>query len=76
MVISKDGYLDDTRRFHLELALTTRHTAMHSLLSNIPAAEREAVSDVLVRALQDITERLRPHLPSVPAVGAAYPPAE
>jgi hypothetical protein len=75
MVISKDRYLDDTRRFHLELALTTRHTAMHSLLSSLSAAEREAISDVLVRALQEITELLRPHVSSA-AVAAGSPPAE
>lgn len=58
MRIVRERYLDDTRRFHLELALTTRHTAMHSLLSSLPAEEQEALGDVLIRTLEDIASRL------------------
>ena len=61
MVIAKDRYLDDTRRFHLELALTTRHTAMHSLLSSLSAEERDAIGDVLLRAMDEIAARLQVH---------------
>lgn len=59
MVIARERYLDDTRRFHLELALTTRHTAMHSLLSSLSAEERDAIGDVLVRSLDEIAARLQ-----------------
>jgi hypothetical protein len=40
---------------------------MHSLLSNIPEEERTSISDILVRALNEIEERLRPHVKGVTA---------
>jgi hypothetical protein len=62
MVISRERYLDDTKRFALELSLVTRSGLMHSLLSNMPAGDRDAVGDILVGALDAIEERLRPHV--------------
>jgi hypothetical protein len=57
--ISRDRYLDDTKRFALELSLVTRSGIMHSLLSNLPAGEHEAIGDILVGALDAIEARLR-----------------
>ncbi len=62
MIIARDRYLDDTSDLHLTLSLTTRTGPAHSLLSNVPEDEREAISDTLVRALDDIQKRLARHL--------------
>ena len=62
MIIGRERYLDDTRRFHLTVKLETRTSAMHSLLSNVPAEEREAIAAILVRAMDDIAARLRSQL--------------
>ena len=62
MVISRERYLEDTRRFSLELSLTTRTGVMHSLLSNLPAEEREAIGAILVSALDAIEAQLQPHV--------------
>jgi hypothetical protein len=62
MVISRERYLDDTKRFLVDLSLTTRSGIMHSLLSNLPAEERLAIGEILVSALDQIEGRLRPHL--------------
>jgi hypothetical protein len=62
MIIARERYLDDTTELHLTLSLATRTGVMHSLLSNVPEAEREAISDTLVGALNDIQERLAPYI--------------
>ena len=62
MVIDRERYLDDTSRYHLTASLTTRTGVMHSLLTNVPDEERQAIGDVLVRALDEIEERLKPHV--------------
>jgi hypothetical protein len=64
MIIARDRYLDDTKLYHLTLSLLTRSGAMHSLLSNVPEADREAISDILVRALNEIEQRLKPSVKS------------
>lgn len=63
MIIARERYLDDTSAYHLMLALTSRSGPMHSLLSNVPEEEREAISGILVRALNEIEGRLKRHLP-------------
>jgi hypothetical protein len=63
MIIARERYLDESSNLHLTLSLATRTGVMHSLLSNVPEAERSAVSDTLVRALNDIEQRLKPYLP-------------
>ncbi len=60
MNIARERYLDDTSRFHLTVKLETRTGAMHSLLSNVPPEDREAIGDVLVHAMDEIVARLRP----------------
>ncbi len=62
MIIARERYLDDTPDLHLALSLCTRTGVMHSLLSNVPEAAREAVSDVLVDALNRIEQQLKPHV--------------
>lgn len=66
MVIARERYLDDTRRFPLELSLVTRTGDMHSLLSNVPSEEREAIGDILVSALDAIEARLRRYAAQAP----------
>ena len=61
MNIARERYLDDASDLHLTLSLVTRTGVMHSLLSNVPEAEREAISDTLVRALDDIQKQLAPY---------------
>jgi hypothetical protein len=65
MVISRERYLDDTRRFPLELALVTRSGVLHSILSNMPREEHDAIGRILVEALDRIEARLRPAVASV-----------
>jgi hypothetical protein len=60
MVIGCERYLDDTARYHVALALTTRTLEMHGLLSGVPEEARERIMDVLVRALDDIQALLAP----------------
>lgn len=62
MVIARERYLDDTKQFHLTVKLETRTGAMHSLLSNVPPEEREAIGAILVHAMDEIVARLRPQL--------------
>ena len=62
MMIDRERYLDDTRRYHLTASLTTRTGVMHSLLTNVPDEDRQAIGDVLVRALDEIEKRLQPHV--------------
>ena len=59
MIIARERYLDDTRQFHLTIKLETRTGAMHSLLSNVPSEERDTIVAILVRAMDEIAERLR-----------------
>jgi hypothetical protein len=67
MTITRERYLDETSQYHLTISLVTRTGIMHSLLSNIPEEERTSISDILVRALNEIEERLRPHVKGVTA---------
>jgi len=67
MVIGCERYLDDTPRYHVGLALTTRTLEMHGLLSGVPPETHERVSDVLVKALDDIQALLAPLVAAAPA---------
>lgn len=66
MIIARERYLDETSNFHLTLSLVTRTGVMHSLLSNVPEEERATISEILVRALNEIEQRLKAHLPLNP----------
>ncbi len=60
MEIAIDRYLDDGKALFLTLGLRSRTTEMHSVLSALDAAQREAVQGALTRALDDIGAVLRP----------------
>ena len=64
MVIDCDRFLDDTSRYHVTLALTTKTLETHVLLSGLPGEVREGLNAVLVRALDDIQGLLAPHVTS------------
>jgi hypothetical protein len=62
MIIARERYLDETSDLHVTVSLATRTGVMHSLLSNVPSAARDAISDILVDALNRIEQELTPHL--------------
>ncbi|MGE0042335.1 MAG: hypothetical protein AB7H88_12460 [Vicinamibacterales bacterium] len=59
MEIARERFLDDTRLLHLTLALRSRTTEMHSLLTALTPEEREEVSHVMARALDDLSRILQ-----------------
>ena len=54
MEIARERFLDESREYHLTLALRSRTTAMHSVLTALTADERAAVAASLSRALDEI----------------------
>jgi hypothetical protein len=64
MLIERERYLDDGAGWHISIALQSRSLPMHSLLTALTIEERAAVSDLLGRALDDITALLRQKLPA------------
>jgi len=52
--ISIDRYLDDGETMLMTLGLRSRTSEMHSVLSALDPAQREAVQDALARALDEI----------------------
>jgi hypothetical protein len=64
MLIERERYLDDGAGWHISIALQSRSLPMHSLLTALTIEERAAVSDLLGRALDDITALLRHKLPA------------
>jgi hypothetical protein len=62
MLIERERYLDDGAGWHISIALQSRSLPMHSLLTALTIEERAAVSDLLGRALDDITALLRQKL--------------
>ena len=54
MEISRERFLDDSRRYHLTLSVRSRTTEMHSLLSGLSPDQRDAVGATLARALDEI----------------------
>jgi len=63
MVIERERYLDDTSVRLISVGLRSRSPEMHSLLTALSAEERNAVTDALVRALDDIATVLRAKVP-------------
>jgi hypothetical protein len=55
MEIARERFLDDSRLYHLTLALRSRTTETHSLLTALSSDERAAVGLVLSRALDEIS---------------------
>jgi hypothetical protein len=64
--ISIDRYLDDGEALFMTLGLRSRTTEMHSVLSGLDPAQRDAVQSALARALDDIAQVMAP-------VAAAHP---
>ncbi len=60
MIISRDRFLDDSRRLHVTLGLTSHTSEMHSLLTEIGPEGQQEVGHVLVRALDEIQHLLEP----------------
>lgn len=54
MEIARERFLDESRHYHLTLAIRSRTTEMHSVLTSLSAEEREAVSAAIARALDEI----------------------
>jgi hypothetical protein len=67
MVIGCERYLDDTSRYHVGLALTTRTLEMHGLLSGVSPETSDRIAEALVRALNDIQAILAPVVATAPS---------
>jgi truncated hemoglobin YjbI len=66
MEIARERFLDLSRDYHVTLAIRSRTTPMHSALTALTAEERDQVIRTLSRALDEIAEVLRPHVPARP----------
>ena len=62
MEIARERFLDESRSYHLSIAVRSRTTEAHSLLSGLSADEREQVSNAIVHALNEIEKIVRPHM--------------
>ena len=66
MEIARERFLDLSRDYHVTLAIRSRTTPMHSALTALTAEERDQVVRTLSRALDEIAEVLRSHVPARP----------
>ena len=64
MEIARERFLDDSRTFHVSIGVRSRTTQAHSLLSSLTPEEREQVGLAIVKAMDQIEQIIRPHLPS------------
>lgn len=64
MEISRERFLDDSRSYHLTIGLRSRTTEAHSLLTALTPEEREQVSSLMVKAMDQIEKIVRSHLSS------------
>lgn len=62
MEIARERFLDSTRDYHLTLALRSRTTTMHSVLTALTPEERARVALALAHALDEIDAIVRPHV--------------
>lgn len=62
MEFARERFFDGGRDCHVTLSLRSRTPVMHSLLTALTPEEREAVSRVLARALDEIAALVQPHL--------------
>ena len=74
MEIARERFLDDSRLFHVTLALRSRTTETHSLLTGLSSDERDAVGVALARALDEITAVVGRRLQRPPNSSAANRP--
>jgi hypothetical protein len=54
MELARERFLDESRRYHVTLALRSRTTEMHSLLTALSTEERDRLAAALARALDEI----------------------
>lgn len=64
MEIARERFLDQSRDYHLTLAVRSRTTQMHSALTALTPEERAEVSASLSRALDEIAAVVSRHVPS------------
>lgn len=62
MEISRERFLDDSRTYHLSIAVRSRTTEAHSLLTSLTAEERQQISDIIVKAMDQIEKIVKPRL--------------
>lgn len=62
MEILRERFLDDSKLYHVTLALRSRTSEMHSVLTALSAEERDAVGAALVKALDEIGNVVRARL--------------
>jgi len=66
MEFSVDRYLDDGAARLLTLAVRSRSTEAHSVLSALDAGQKAAVHAALTRAMDDISAVMRPVAAAMP----------
>ncbi len=66
MEMSIDRYLDDGKASLVTLALRSRTTGTHSLLSALDADQKAAVQGALAKAMDDIAAVLQPVVAGMP----------
>ena len=64
MEIARERFLDDSRTYHLTVAIRSRTAAAHSLLSGLTDDERAQVSAAIVRALDEVERIVRSRIPT------------
>ena len=64
MEIARERFLDDSRTYHFTIALRSRTTEAHSLLTALSPDERDQVNAAMVKAMDQIEKIVRPHLTS------------
>jgi hypothetical protein len=62
MEIVRERFLDDSKLYHVTLAVRSRTTEMHSVLSALTSDERDAVGAALAKALDEIGMLVKPRL--------------
>ncbi len=66
MEISIDRYLDDGKASLVTIALRSRTTEMHSVLSALDAGQKAAVQAALTQAMNDIVAVMQPVAAEMP----------
>lgn len=66
MEITIDRYLDDSKASLVTLALRSRATEMHSVLSALDARQKAAVQAALTKAMDDIAAVMQPVAAAMP----------
>ena len=64
MEFAFDRYLDDGRDLHLTISLRSRTTEMHSALTALDQAQRQALAAALTAALDTVSGIVKPKGPA------------